>query len=264
VQFGARPETLAEQSTTWSHFLAALNGGEARERFVNLRINWGSPIPPAHKRQATESEKTRERECLLEGIREYVDSWLDAGRSFREWMLRFPRLFRRLSADISEWHLSFGCDSREHAFLTPGAQRIGSTPSPDTPDWVTPLEAARTFTSLITSPLADDVRRCDRCGRYFLNRSGHRNKRFCARRCATQHTAIKATLHRRRAERERTLKRARAALRDMLPEDFRRADWKKRVARRTGLTPNWLTRAINRGDLKVPYQVPEGEIQGRR
>jgi hypothetical protein len=123
--------------------------------------------------------------------------------------------------------------------------------------------SALEFLKLISGPLADKVMKCDRCRNYFLNTSGHRNKRFCGRQCATRESARVTMTRKRAAARASKLKALRMILADMLPENFRKPSWKKRVAHRAGITTNWLTRALQRGDVQIPFQIPQGQERGR-
>ena len=99
----------------------------------------------------------------------------------------------------------------------------------------------------------DVILRCDQCGRYLMNRFGHRNKQFCSRRCAVTQTVRRgrASLY---AEK---LTRAAKLLAARKPE----GDWKTWIDEHTGgrnavargaverISRNWLTHAVNEGFL---------------
>ena len=91
------------------------------------------------------------------------------------------------------------------------------------------------------APLPRDVRRCqfERCTRFFLvgKRPGHLS---CSTNCGSYFRIQKA--------RSRDLKRVKAAMKS-ISVDAR--DWKEKVARKARVTPNFVTYAIRRGDLKM-------------
>lgn len=96
---------------------------------------------------------------------------------------------------------------------------------------------------------------CPRCDQYFIRKTA-KQIIYCARRCATQATAIEATIRAREEERREKLERAKKA----------QAEWQKRVAqgrekkgwkefvntREPDITAKFLTRAVNNGELFPP------------
>lgn len=122
-------------------------------------------------------------------------------------------------------------------------------------------EALRWFVEFLINP---DCRKlagpCDRCGRYYIRKSA-RNKRYCSRSCGTKATAIAATKRARTAEHQRKLERARKAIREYAKARTK-VDWKHWVAlkeREEGITPKFLTRAVNNGELQVPPHISSKE-----
>jgi hypothetical protein len=187
----------------------------------------------------------------LPALRNYLDTWLECGRSFVSWRQRHPDLHREVcgSCQWFRYHLDFpqhrGQEPPDEACFKPVL--IGEPP--DLPRVLAGWE----FANVLVSPLHRDVGSCDRCKRYFLNVSGHRNKLYCGRRCAALESATRATRRRLDRERQEKLKRARAAVRDWT--HGKGADWKQWVSRRTGLSAKFLTRALNRGELKPPAGI---------
>jgi hypothetical protein len=92
-------------------------------------------------------------------------------------------------------------------------------------------------------PLPPDIRRCTYCSKYFLVK--HRaNKQYCdPKTCGAYHRMKK----KKGKDRERKL----ARVRDVLKGFRRMPDWKQRAARRSGVTPHFITHAIRRGELKL-------------
>jgi len=93
---------------------------------------------------------------------------------------------------------------------------------------------------------------CHRCRKYYVKKTS-RQKAYCSRRCSSTMTAVATTRTRREKERARKLHLALesanrwAALRT-------RQSWKDWVSARTKITVKWLTRAVNRGDLRAPVK----------
>jgi hypothetical protein len=240
--------------------------GEERDRLAVLADNLNGKALAVRIPKGPDAGTRRRLSWLLSGKRKqayrltvgrYVDSWLDAGRLFGRWREQNAALARRMERlaavlrvePVEGAHGAFSL--RVYGLADRSARQVERT-------------AVWDFLLLLASPAAERFGKCDRCARYYVSRTARPNKRFCSRSCAWRDSATQAVQRKRQTEWEEKLKRTRAVLRDLLPEDVGRKDWKKRVARKASVTPNWLTRAINRGDLKVPYQVPQGGTRGRR
>jgi hypothetical protein len=90
-----------------------------------------------------------------------------------------------------------------------------------------------------------------RCGRYFVKKS-MRRRFYCAPRCRMAVGARKFTRKREHAERQDKLRRVDTAGREWVTARTR-LDWKRWVCRREpDLTPKFLTRALNKGELQEP------------
>ena len=93
---------------------------------------------------------------------------------------------------------------------------------------------------------------CQRCEKYYIKKTS-RQKTYCSRRCGAMRTAIENTRRRRQEERVCKLRQAKesatrwATIRTPHP-------WKEWVSLQTKITVKWLTRAVNRGDLKAPVK----------
>jgi hypothetical protein len=106
------------------------------------------------------------------------------------------------------------------------------------------------FGSLVTNPLCEKLGGpCKRCGNYYIKRRASQNI-YCSRRCGNAATAVARTRERIASEREDKLTRARAALKKWKPSAD--PDWKRWVAKRTGIDLRFLTRALNKGNLVPP------------
>jgi len=120
-------------------------------------------------------------------------------------------------------------------------------------------EAVALFFQFITGPLQSDVGRCKRCLRFYWNQWGHSDKEYCGKRCASRDSATHTTQRRRSEQRQGKLRAAQRAIKkfEQLPREksLRHSPtWTKWVAGEAGpeVTPNFITRAINKGELKPP------------
>lgn len=183
-----------------------------------------------------------------------LEAWMTAGRSYSSWKAQHSSVWNRVDETVS---------NTEYALVDPPDSEW-----PDEPE-ITRSYRLQTdaygvirymgifnvhwgFVDLVMNPLRGEVSVCDRCGRWFLNCSGHRNKRFCARRCAVLSSVTRSLKKRREEERQSKIRLAQENLKDWTPS---RGDWKEWTAGDTGLSKKFLTRALNRGDLKPPAGV---------
>lgn len=101
---------------------------------------------------------------------------------------------------------------------------------------------------------------CDRCERYYLKRRIDQ-KRYCGRRCAHLASAVRSTRKRLDAEKAEKLCRAIQAAKDWRTARTSLA-WKEWVSRKEpDITPKFLTRAVNNGELEAPIR-PQGREVG--
>lgn len=101
---------------------------------------------------------------------------------------------------------------------------------------------------------------CARCGNYFIRRRASQ-KVYCSRTCGNAATAAVRTRERLDIERADKLKRAQAAIAKW-SLTHSKDDWKFFVSKREGITAKFLTRAANKGDLRVPdHQQDKGGKQ---
>ncbi|SRR6266436_355535 len=97
--------------------------------------------------------------------------------------------------------------------------------------------------------LPPDIRRCRRegCKTFLLVRQSRPGRVFCSQKCARGHHATLCMRQKIQAARERKLRRLRKALKNFrsLP------DWKERAARKARVSKNFVTYAIQRGELTL-------------
>lgn len=88
--------------------------------------------------------------------------------------------------------------------------------------------------------------KCGYCRHFFLANTRRKVRKYCSRRCAT-HVSARNTLRRRRqAIRSQKIRAVLSAL-----KGTRGPHRLVNVARLAGVTPNWITYATKRGDLKL-------------
>lgn len=110
------------------------------------------------------------------------------------------------------------------------------------------------FMGLITNPLWELLGGpCARCGSYYLKKRKSQ-KVYCSTKCGTTATSISTVRARRKMAHDAKLSAARQHI-ERWVRSGTRLDWKKWVARETGITIHWLTRAINNLELKDPARA---------
>jgi hypothetical protein len=202
-------------------------------------------------------------ECQME-LEELMGSWVDAGCRPARWP---PKLRERLEDDLSRRRLQLvpNGDGGFTYDFTPPARTIvdlglGGGYQADAKPGRT--AAVALFFQFVTGPLQSEVGRCKRCQQFYWNQWGHSNKEYCGKRCACRDSATLTTQKRRSEERQKKIRAAQRAIKtfDELSEETRSRlsrTWTKWVAREAGpeVTPNFITRAINRGELRRPATI---------
>jgi hypothetical protein len=110
------------------------------------------------------------------------------------------------------------------------------------------------FVELVLNPQWDKLGGpCAQCGRFYIKKTVRQNA-YCSRSCGTGATARKATLRKRAEEHSDKLRRAAAAAQTWVTSRAT-VDWKQWVsAKEMDITPKWLTRAVNKGELQTPLR----------
>jgi hypothetical protein len=131
-----------------------------------------------------------------------------------------------------------------------GASLISSPFPSNTPS----KEAVRLFIMLILNPEWERLAGpCARCGNYYIRRTA-RNKAYCSRSCGTRATALAATKRKREEERAEKLCRVVQLCQRWLTARTKQ-DWEPWICeQQRDITKTFLTRAINKGDLKPPVR----------
>jgi hypothetical protein len=134
---------------------------------------------------------------------------------------------------------------RAHLALVPGVRIV-----PPAAEEI----AVLMFVELVLNPWWDRLGGpCEQCGTYYVKKTVRQNA-YCSRDCGTRATAMKATLRRREEEHREKLRRAAAAAQTWASSRTP-IDWKQWVSlKEPDITPKWLTRAVNKGELQPPVK----------
>jgi len=191
-------------------------------------------------------------------VEDYEWRTVDVSEMKRE-LRRLITLWEKSEQNLSELFkqnpMLQDCCTKGSTYLIPsreGKSQLGWLP--DLSKYVgTPqgINALRHFVYFLVNPLANKLSGpCPRCNKYFLKEFAH-NTKYCKRTCGARDTAETATQKRRQNERTEKLMKVRELI-CKWEKLNRRGDWKKWVAQDPTITPKWLTRAVNRGDLFPP------------
>jgi hypothetical protein len=223
---------------------------------LNLQVPKDPPNkvhPPFHPELGNYDTLLR----LQRELKWWIDPWLEAG-SADQWPfakrlqddLNRRRLFLRLDADGM---LKYGFTKPVRKFGEPLGifGRFDANPAR--------TKATSMFFDFVTSAFQNEIGRCKRCLKYFWNHSHHASRVYCTNRCASADSATRVIKEKRRAEHQHKLTAAKGAI-----ETFGRLTrarqlklkrgWKVWVTQNggNGLTTNFITRAINKGELQPP------------
>jgi hypothetical protein len=113
-------------------------------------------------------------------------------------------------------------------------------------DSFTPL--AYSFANFLAGPCAEKVQLCERCRKFFLQTTGHLNKKYCSRACAVFYAATRATKAKRLAVKKEKLASVLKAY-AVFARRKRMENWKPSLCRAAKVDVRFLTRAIHQGHL---------------
>ncbi|HKM84710.1 MAG TPA: hypothetical protein VJW96_00780 [Terriglobales bacterium] len=214
----------------------------------------------------------------------YVKAWNKAGRNPYKTMMMISRAdAERFSFPQLEkvWRLHLAPIGRPQ---NPEAQRIfrdlerdierrGIRVRPDPVGgahwWISPTGenfrdiAAFYASMLLTNPLRGKL--CDEpcqrvlCGKWFIKR--RMVQKQCSRRCTGIVKARIRTIDERKEKHEQDIRQARKAIREWRSSD---GDWKEVISKRTGLTVKWVSRAVNKGELRPPSRRAHSITSARK
>lgn len=182
----------------------------------------------------------RETPPILRGI---VQRWQASGPDLSEFRRGNPTTWAAL-----QQHLKNHPPLLSQTEVSGGADLICDPYPSKTPD----QEAVRFFLMLILNPeWAKLAGPCARCRNYYI-RGSARNKSYCSRSCGTRTTALAATKKKRDEERAEKLRQVTKLCEQWSTKRISQ-DWKSWVCGHD-VTKTFLTRAVNKGDLKAPVR----------
>jgi hypothetical protein len=212
----------------------------AELKFVVWALNGGPIFREMEGEEFGDYEKIeRETPSIL---RELVERWQASGPDLEKFHRDDPTTLAAVEQHLKENPPLLWCTAGSGGANLIGSPRPGKTPS---------KEAVRFFLMLILNPEWERLAGpCVRCGNYYIRRTA-RNKAYCTRSCGTRATALAATKRKREGERAEKLRRV-----VKLCQQWRNTrtiqDWKSWICGQRDITKTFLTRAVNKGDLKPP------------
>jgi hypothetical protein len=175
-------------------------------------------------------------------LRELVRQWNECEQNLQQMLNEMPRL---APAIRREWKALLVVGSDGTPCLSITAAPDGSKLSIDA------RFALELFMNLLIDPRWQMLGGpCRRCHRYFAKKT-KRQTVYCSRKCAKDNTAAAATQKRLADQRIANLECAEAAIQEW-KKHSRRQDWKRFVVNRCGISLHYLTRAVNRKELRPP------------
>ncbi len=199
------------------------------------------PIDPRHPVSLQRFEAARKKH-----LTQFMDEWIRCGCRLEGWQ------FAHVLATVMnrrDLRLDQHRDGPVYPFYISDVTGLGR---PRT-------AASQTFYEFITGPCYASVQRCARCQRFYLNTSGHRDKKYCSRKCATNDSAAKSTRERRQDEHAQKLTALRTAVAKLTrlskEERTELKDWKSWLSQRSHLTRHFISRAINMGEIDLPVEL---------
>lgn len=226
-----------------------------REAWLRQRSGWDSAVARKYRIRMPESMRSfavwqREQEKRREALKRFLDTWIAAGCKFEEW--------QRANRDLYGWLVM----AMKGRFTT--LEPVEGGPArlmwvrPNLPGYLDSATwpACENFISLATSEFYNSVCKCHRCGNFYLNTTRRHRKVYCSRRCGSVASAKESMKRRRQRERQEKIARVEGALSAWRGrQTASRGDWKTWVSKRAGVTPKWLTRAVNRGGVQAPLEI---------
>jgi hypothetical protein len=96
---------------------------------------------------------------------------------------------------------------------------------------------------------------CARCGMYYLKKT-KRQKVYCSRRCGTRATSISSNRKTRMGVHRGLVQRAQDKMGEW-EKQVPGEKWKNWLSGEVDLSPKWLTRAVNKGELKPHRKISQ-------
>jgi hypothetical protein len=190
-------------------------------------------------------------------LRQLVVTWQESGPNLINMMFADGPLWRDMRESLKvQWVPTD--TGRAHLVFSPAISEDKKEKGRDgkyrkTPEGV----ALELFYGLTLNPEWDRLcGPCAHCAGYYVKKTVRQTK-YCTRQCGSAATATASTRKRLDEEHADKLRRADAAARSW-PAARARLNWKQWVSRREpDITSKWLTRAVNRGQLRSPEKATQ-------
>ncbi len=194
-------------------------------------------------KQANYPASNPRHEPVLRGL---VESWITAECRFDRWQEANPKQAQTLSRETSRWRLLFAAGGKGKPLpIISSYERIGTRGRIRNTQEYSGYQAFAAF--LLCAAPRFAVGKCDRCHKFYWNRWGHRNKRFCGRKCEGLGTATERQARRTAKQRREKNSKIKKAVDAFFWDKPATQDWKAWVANHAGVTISYLTRSFNRG-----------------
>jgi len=173
-----------------------------------------------------------------------IKLWMNSGPNLRKMFRKYPELAQRARTGRTVFYpLPSGRGYLEWVPIV----NERAAPSPED-------QALEYFMALITNSQWEMLGGpCQRCKDYFLKKT-RRQRVYCSRTCGSRVTAGQAVNRHRQQQRAKKIVIAQRAI-GKYSEHKRREAWKEWVSNQTGCTKRWITRAVNKGELRRPSNI---------
>jgi hypothetical protein len=188
-------------------------------------------------------------------LRRLIAAWQQSGPNMAAMFEADRELKKRLEADVRPVFVPTNT-GRAYVYFQPRLVIESGRP-------MTAEESASTarsvFIVIALSPFWDRLGGpCPRCKAYFIRKTAKQSI-YCSHRCASQDTAVKATIRARQQQHEEKLaraERAKAEWERLSKKGRTKKAWKEWVAKaERDITTRFLTRAVNKGELLPPPEA---------
>jgi hypothetical protein len=184
-----------------------------------------------------------------------LESWIAAGCRWESWQNDNPGMAWKLRQRLeAQWRARIypGRDGRPEPVLLGASGFEPDAPQKANTDEDLAYDLFAVF--LVAAAPRAEVGVCERekCRKYYWNRWGHLNKRFCSRECSRRETASEGQTEKTREKRREKIARLKRAIRECISENPSERDRRRWVAERAGVSLNFLTRAIRADQQAKP------------
>lgn len=238
---------------------ATVYTGDGKVQVLNQRPRVGFRIGSAHMNRRFLKrviDNTFLAASSSEGfMTSLLKSWVDAGCRYDRWKKANPDAHWKLAHahgwGLDNWRVIIPDrqDGRTEPYVVGVSGFEREAPEKANGDELLAFEIFALF--IIAAAPRAKVGLCGYCGKFYWNRWGHTNSRFCSRKHSQLQTAKEGQARKLRTKRQERNARIENAITDYFKtvawDKADPPDWKAWVADRANVTRSYLTRAYNRG-----------------